>query len=63
LLPKNKEDKLAEYQDKIIQVNGNETHYLRLSKENDVINPTLATTLRFQQCEMNFTKEKRLNIN
>ena len=44
---KKQEDKLAEYRDKIIQVNGNKTLFATAFKENDVIKyPALATTLK-----------------
>ena len=47
IVTKKQEDKLAEYRDKIIQVNGNKTLFATAFKENDVIKyPALATTLK-----------------
>ncbi len=44
---KKQEDRLAEYRDKIIQVNGNKTLFATAFKENDIIQyPALATTLK-----------------
>jgi gamma-glutamyltranspeptidase/glutathione hydrolase len=49
IVTKKQEDKLAEYRDKIIQVNGNKTLFATAFKENDVIKyPTLAYLKKFQ---------------
>jgi gamma-glutamyltranspeptidase/glutathione hydrolase len=46
IVTKKQEDKLAEYRDKIIQVNGNKTLFATFQKKMMSSNPALATTLK-----------------